>query len=149
MLDWLGGGPSAAAGAICLVLAGVLITVGRMRWPRLAVALVLTGSAGLVNGTIGGALHRAATAVDGWIGSAIGKLTGTAVTGLLALAIIASVAFWVHNKRIDNKTLAGAAMVPLVSSLVPGTAGVIVMTATGAVPAILGGLVSWLFLGTW
>lgn len=149
MLDWLGGAPSAAVGVICLVLAGVLIIVGKMTWPRLAVALVLTGTTGLVNGTIGAPLHRGATAVDGWIGSAVGRLTGTAVTGLLALAVIASVAFWIWRKRINNTTLAATAVVPVVSSLVPGTAGLIIMTAVGAVPAILGGLVSWLFFGAW
>jgi hypothetical protein len=149
MLDLIGGAPSVAVGVICLVLAGVLITVGRMQWPLVAVALVLTGTAGVVNGTIGVTVHQAATQVDRWAGQAIGTLTGVAVTGVVALALVAALGFWIYQRRIGTGALLATAAVPVASTLIPGTAGVVIMTIVGIVPAVLGGVVSWLFFGAW
>lgn len=136
---------SAGVGIICLVAAGVLILAGRWQWPRLIVALILTGSAGLMSATIGGLLQRSVTRLDNKAGSFIGQWTGTVVTGLIAVVLLAVLAFWVWHQQIDTKTVGVAAAVPLTVSLIPGPAGAFAVGAVSIVPIVVGGVVAWLF----
>jgi len=143
------GPPSIAAGVICLVLAGLLITVGQMHWPRVAVALVLTGVAGIINGTIGRPLHTWVTWTDHLVGQTIGRFTGIAIVGIIAIVVLGVFGAWIYHQKIDNATLAVTAAVPLVGPLLPGPIGTVAMFVIGIVPSLLGAGVSWLFFGRW
>jgi hypothetical protein len=119
---------------VCLVAAGVLIVAGQWQWPRLIVALVLTGSAGLLSSTIGGWAQRSVTSVDHRVGSFIGQWTGAAVTGLLSLVLLAVLGFWVWHRQIDLKTIGVAAAVPMTVSLIPGPLGTFAVAAVSIDP---------------
>jgi hypothetical protein len=136
---------SAAVGVVCLIAAGVLIVAGRWQWPRLIVALVLTGSAGLLSSSVGGWIQRSVTGVDSRIGSFIGQWTGATVTGLLSLILLAVLGFWVWHGRIDTKTVGVAAAVPMTVALIPGPLGTFAVAAVAIVPSVLGGVIAWLF----
>lgn len=136
---------SAGVGLVCLVAAGVLIMAGGWQWPRLIVALVLTGSAGLVSSTVGGWAQRSITRVDGRIGSFVGQWTGAAVTGLLSVILLGVLAFWVWHGQVDTKTVGVAAAVPMTVSLIPGPLGTFAVAAVSIVPSVLGGVIAWLF----
>jgi hypothetical protein len=116
-----------------------------MHWPRVVVALVLTGVAGLLNTPIGQWLHQAVTAADGAVGHAIGRWTGVVVTGLLALTVFATAAFWVYHRKIDLRTLAVVATVPLTVTLIPGALGSVAAGIVNIVPTVVGGLMSAAF----
>lgn len=139
------GAVTAAVGIVALLGAVVIATVGRMQWPRLAAALVLTGVAGVLNSTIGPALQRAVTAVDRQAGQFIGRWTGTAVIGLVGVVVLAVAAFWIWQGRIDMRTLGVTALVPPTVTLIPGAVGSMAVAAVGVVPMLLGGAISWLF----
>jgi hypothetical protein len=136
---------SAAVGVVCLIAAGVLIVAGRWQWPRLIVALVMTGSAGLLSSTIGVWAQHSVSNIDGRIGSFIGQWTGATVTGLLSLILLAVLGFWVWHGRIDTKTVGVAAAVPMTVALIPGPLGTFAVAAVTIVPSVLGGVIAWLF----
>jgi hypothetical protein len=133
---------SAVVGLVCLVAAGVLIVAGKWQWPRLIVALVLTGSAGLLSSTIGGWAQRSVTGVDRRVGSFIGQWTGAAVTGLLSLVLLALLGFWVWRRQIDLKTIGVAAAVPMTVSLIPGPLGAVAVAAVSIVPWAVGSVIA-------
>lgn len=138
-------GISAGVGVLCLVAAAILITAGSWQWPRLIVALVLTGVAGLANATFAGAVQRSVTRLDGKVGGFIGEWTGAAVTGVIGLTLIGLLGFWVWKNRIDIRTVGVAAAVPFTVTLIPGPLGVFLVSAVAVVPLMLGGVVAWLF----
>jgi hypothetical protein len=136
---------SAGVGILCLVAAGVLIVAGRWQWPRLIVALVLTGTTGLLSSSIAGWVQGSVTKLDGKLSGFIGSWTGATVTGLLSLVLVACLAFWVWQGQIDTKTVGVAAAVPLTVSLIPGPVGAFALAAVSIVPSVLGGVIAWLF----
>lgn len=136
---------SAGVGLVCLVAAMVLIVAGRWQWPRLIVALVLTGSAGLMTSTVGTWAQRSVTSIDARAGSMVGQWTGATVTGLLSLVLLGFLGFWVWQGQIDTKTVATAALVPMTISLIPGAVGSLAVSVVSIVPSVLGGVVAWAF----
>lgn len=136
---------SAAVGIVCLIAACVLMVVGQWQWPRLIVALVMTGSAGLLSSTIGGWAQRSVTSLDRRFSSFVGQWTGAAVTGLLSLVLLAVLGFWVWHRRIDVKTIGVAAAVPMTVTLIPGPLGTFAVAVVSVIPWALGGAVAWLF----
>jgi hypothetical protein len=136
---------SAGVGVVCLVAAGVLIVAGRWQWPRLIVALVLTGAAGLLSSSIAGWVQGSVTRLDAKASGFIGSWTGATVTGVLSLVLVACLAFWVWQGQIDMKTVGVAAAVPLTVTLIPGPLGAFAVGAVSIVPAVLGGIIAWLF----
>lgn len=136
---------TATVGVLCLVGALLIATVGRMQWPRVTAALVLTGSAGLLNSTIGGMIHNGVTNVDSKLGRAIGSWTGVVVTGLIGMIVIAVAGFWIYQRRIDMRTLAVTAAVPPTVTLIPGTFGTAAVTIVGLVPSMIAWAVTFMF----
>lgn len=136
---------SAGVGLVCLVVAAVLIVAGGWQWPRLIVALVLTGSAGLLSSTIGGWVQRSVTSVDAKASGLVGQWTGVAVTGLLSLALLGFLGFWVYRGQIDAKTVAAAAVAPAAVVLIPGAVGSVLLTLLALVPSVLGAVIAFLF----
>jgi hypothetical protein len=136
---------SAGVGVVCLVAAGVLIVAGRWQWPRVIVALVLTGSAGLLGSTVGRWVQHGVTNVDHRAGTFVGRWTGATIFGLLALVLVAMLAFWVWHGQVDSKTISVAAAVPASVSLIPGPLGAFAVAAVSIVPSVLGGVIAWLF----
>lgn len=138
-------GVSAGVGVLCLVAAGLLIVAGEWQWPRLIVALVLTGVAGLTHATVGNVMHRSVTRLDARVSGVVGGWTGVAVTGVVGVVLLGLLAFWVWHKQVDMKTVGVAAAVPLSVSLIPGPLGTFAAGLVSIVPAMLGGAVAWLF----
>jgi hypothetical protein len=136
---------SAAVGLICLIGAVLNVYVGKNHWPKLTVALVLTGATGLLNATFGSAIHDAVNKADGTIGQGIGKFTGTIVAGLVGAVLIGYVALRLKHKQYDKKTFTATALVPPTVTLIPGTLGTIATTAVGIVPAAVAWFVGWSF----
>src|SRR5689334_6324075 len=136
---------SASVGAICLLGALLIATVGRMHWPRVVVALVLTGMTGLLNTSVGRWLHDGATRLDTTAAHVVGRWTGVVVTGLAAIAVLAAAAFWVWHRHINMRTLGAVAAVPLTITLIPGTVGAVAIACVSIVPTVIAGLVSAAF----
>jgi hypothetical protein len=137
------GNVSVAVGLVCLVVALIFATVGKMAWPRVTVALVLTAAAGLLNGTIGPAVHRMVTRLDAQAAHAIGRWTGATITGLLALVVLGVAGFWVWQKKIDFRTLGVVAAVPPTVTLIPGALGAAAVAVVGIVPLVGAAVVGW------
>lgn len=127
-------GPSLTVGVLSLVIAALIATVGGMAWPRLVVALTMTGTAGLLNGTLGPTIRDAVNSADTAIGSVLGKFTGTAITGLFGILVIGILAFRVWRNVVDMRTLAAAAFAPPTVALIPGMLGSVATTLVGVVP---------------
>lgn len=125
---------SATVGAVSLVAALLIATVGRMAWPRLVVALTLTGSAGLLNSTFGPWIRSGVNRADDFLAQFIGDWTGVVVTGLIGVVVLAVAGFWVANGKIDLRTLGVVAAVPPTVTLIPGALGSIAVTVVGVVP---------------
>lgn len=134
-----------SAGVVCLVIALLIETVGGRQWPRVVVALVLTGATGILNGTVGPYIHRGIT----WIGTMtnhwVRSWIQVSVTVIIALTVLGIAAFRVWQDNIDRRTLGVVAAVPATVTLIPGIAGTIATTVVGIVPAIIGLLVAWAF----
>lgn len=138
------GAVTATLGVLALVGAIVIATVGRMQWPRVTAALVLTGVAGILNSTIGPTVRDGINNADSYLGQFVGRWTGTAVTGIIGLVVLAVAAFWIYQGRIDIRTLGVTAAVPPTITLIPGTLGTIAVTAVGVVPWLVAGVIGWL-----
>lgn len=139
------GAVSVTVGVICLVIAGCIAVFGDMEWPRVVVALVVTGTTGILNGSVGPYIHRWVTEADQYAGQWINQLTGAALTGLLALVVFAFTAFRVWRNRIDTRTLVAAGLVPATVTMIPGTLGTIAVTVVGVVPWLVAAVLSWSF----
>src|SRR5947199_10461895 len=118
-----------------------------MQWPRLIVALVVTGVAGILNGSFGPIVRHWVNIADQAARHAVGSLTGAAVTGLVGILTFGFVAFRVFHNEIDMKTLAGAAALPATVTLIPGALGTIAVTLVGIIPWALTGLLTYAFGG--
>lgn len=136
---------TASAGVICLIGALLIATVGRMQWPRVAAALVLTGVAGVLNTTIGPTIRHGVNLADHRAGEFIGAWTGTAVFGLIGVAVIAVTGFWIYQGRIDMRTLGATALVPPTITLIPGAIGTVATTIVGLVPWVIGAGLTFAF----
>lgn len=136
---------SATVGILAGVGALLLATVGRMQWPRLIAALVLTSVAGILNSTFGPTAHGWATAVDGFVGQFIGRWTGTAVIGVVGLVVLAVAGFRVYQRNIDARTLVAVAAVPPTVTLIPGTLGAVAVAVVGFVPWVLSWVIALFF----
>lgn len=139
------GAVTATLGVLALVGALVIATVGRMQWPRVTAALVLTGVAGILNSTVGPTARNAINTADSYLGQFIGRWTGTAVTGVIGLVVLSVAGFWIYQRRIDIRTLGVVAAVPPTITLIPGTLGTIAVTVVGIVPWMAAGIIGWLF----
>jgi hypothetical protein len=136
---------SAAVGVICLIFAVLNVYVGKNHWPKLTVALVLTGATGLLNATIGSTIHRAINNADAASAKFVGGLTGVVVTGVLSATLFGYLLFRLKHKQFDKRTYTVTALVPATVTLIPGTVGTIATTVVGIVPAFVAGIVGWAF----
>jgi hypothetical protein len=134
-------GATLAASLLALVFAALIWTVGRQRWPRTVVALIVAGVGGLTNTTAGAYARRGVDAGEAALGHLLGTLFGYAFPGIVAIVAIAVVGFHWHHKTISRWTLAAAALVPLTVTFVPGTAGNILVAAVGLLTDAAG----WVF----
>jgi hypothetical protein len=149
----LGGWPALAVGTIAMTTALILImacdglTGAKTRY--IICALVLTGSAGLVNGTVGVWIHKTITDIDGAVSPKVGEFTGLGVALLVAIVVFGTALGMVVTGDINTGTLVLIALVPVFTSFIPGPAGVAAMTIAGVIPAALGGIIHLAFWGSW
>lgn len=136
---------TATAGVLSLVVALLIATVGRMVWPRVVAALVLTGVAGILNSTIGPAVRIGVGALDAQLGMFIGRWTGTAVMGVIGVVVFVIAAFRIVRRDIDMRTLAVTAAVPATVTLIPGMLGTIAVTVVGIVPWVAARILAFMF----
>jgi hypothetical protein len=129
---------------VAALVAGVLFwIVGRQKWPRTTVFLILGGAGGLVATQLGQWVHQAISYVYEQIGAVTGPLFGfgvAVIAGVSALALAIMVAFHVHHRAVGDKTLLATAAIPWAVPFVPGALGTIlgyvVSFATGAIGAL-------------
>ena len=112
-------GYTVTASLLALVFAALIWTVGRQRWPRVVVLLVITGVGGLTNTTAGGYAHRAVVAGETWMGNVTGYLFGVVFAGIIAIVCAAVVGFHLHHKTVGRTTLIAAGTLPLTATLCP------------------------------
>jgi hypothetical protein len=134
-------GATVAASVLALIVAALIWTVGRQRWPRTTLVLVLGGAGGLVGTTLGQLLHRGMNALYGWVGQWSGDLFGigagiVAVVSGIWFALV--VAFDAHHRTVREKTLASAAVAPWAVAFVPGVVGVVLGYIVSAATALVG-----------
>jgi len=139
-------GVSGTVGLICLVAAALMWTVGKRHTPRLIVALLITGVVGILGTPVGGWLRRAVGWVDTMTGTVTGRLTGTVVVGLVAaIALYVLVVHVGIRKKVTDKTLIAATVVPVSISTVPGPIGDVTTWVLGALTGAVGWAVSAAF----
>lgn len=145
-MDWsIASGVSAAVAVICLVIAGLIWTVGDQHTPRVVVALVIAGSVGLTGTPVGEWLHSIVGWLDTQAGSLIGQLTGEIVFGLVFLVVMYMLCIHVWKRKIDLSTLAFALSAPTAAVIVPGTVGVVALWIFTAIASIVGWPIAYLF----
>lgn len=154
-------GVSVIVGVLALVGAVLIIWPGRMKWPRVAAALALTGAAGIIGGSLGPPLHKGVTWLDGKACDAIAKLVGThsaagkpitpgtAFAGIIGVFFVGVWAWWIYHKQIDLKTLGLSLAIPLLVTLIPGVVGDVAIFVIGLVPQLVSGLLGLLYSGSW
>lgn len=130
-----------AASVVALIVAALIWTVGRQRWPRTTLVLVLGGAGGIVGTTLGRLLHRGMNAFYNWAGRWTGSLFGAgaglvAILGAVALAFV--VVFHARHRTVSEKTLVSAAAIPWAVAFVPGAFGVILGYLVSAAVALVG-----------
>lgn len=136
------GGVSATMGLLCLIAAGFMWFLADRWHPRIVVALVLSGMAGLAGSGVGMWMHRTASGLDRWLGQFIGQFTGTALTGLVAIIVLTFVGIAMWKNRVSGKTLVAAAFVPVTVAMIPGMigqAGTSVVTGLASAVGSIGG----------
>lgn len=134
-----------AVGALCIVAAVLIATVGQMQWPRTVVALVLTGATGILNSTIGAKIHGGINDANGWSGHFLGKWTGGLILTILGLAVLTYAGFRVLRNRIDNRTLVATALVPPAVTVIPGALGSALVAIVGVIPLTIAFIIGHLF----
>jgi prepilin signal peptidase PulO-like enzyme (type II secretory pathway) len=139
---------SVVVGLTCIALAIIFAWHGNMQWPRIIVGLVITGSAGLMNGTLGPPVHRWVTQIDRKVGDTTGHVGGV-VPGLVALWLLAFVAFRIWRNVIDLRTVLAAAAVPPTVAFIPGLIGKIAIGVVGVIPTVFSAVISFFFFGHW
>jgi hypothetical protein len=140
-------GVSILVGIIAGVAAVILLLVAPNQWPKINVALVLTASAGILNGSVGPPIHRFAGSIDRQISGKVGALFGTTVTGVVALALVGAVIALVYFGRVEWWTLTMVALVPPMVTIIPGVAGTALSFVAGVIPWGISYAVTYLFGG--
>ncbi len=138
-------GVSLAAAVICLVAAGLMYGIGGLHHPRVAVALVVVGVAGILGTPVGGWLRDGVGWADRAVSAGTGRLFGVAVTGLVAIAAVYVLAVDLHKRSITRRTLGVAVVAPVAASTIPGVAGVAVLTVLTFVTSLVGAGIGALF----
>jgi hypothetical protein len=128
---------SGTLGAVALLAAFLMWTVGRGHWPKFILALVITGTAGLMKSRVGdwvrspiNWLNNAISGVAGWLG--IGLSLGI-IVGVLVYVLVRHI----KDDGIDEKTLGLSAGITLTAGMIPGWVGVAVTTVLGIVIEIV------------
>ena len=133
-------GVSVTVALICLTGAFLLWKVGHQHWPRITLLLIATAGAGLMPTKVGDWARSAMAWTVQFIGDLLsnfvgtGQVNGTVIGALIAIGILATVAFHVFkHKSITGGTLGAAAAVPLTVGAIPGAVGTAAVTIVGAV----------------
>lgn len=134
-------GYTLTASLVALVFAALIWTVGRQRWPRTVVFLLVAAAGGLLASALGLWIHRATGTVVGDIGRLTGVLFGVVFPGLIGLVLAVIVGFHIHHKSVGRGTLLASVWLPFTVSFVPGVVGTVLIAIVGF-PALL---VGWTF----
>lgn len=110
---------------IALVLAALIWngTVGRQRWPRVVVVLVIAGVGGLMTTPAGRWAYHLIARLESGANHLTGALFGVVFPGVIAIVLAVVVGFHLHHKNVGRGTLAAAVGLPLTVGFVPGVLG--------------------------
>lgn len=142
MADWA---VPLGIGTICVICAWLLLIPGRMKWPYLISALILTGVSGLLNGSIGPWIHDRMTQLNTWAGQWSSEWTGIVPMLGLSLIVIGCAIMWVWQKQWDLRTFGAVGMVPILVTNIPGAIGGALINVVGVVPMAVTALFKALF----
>ena len=131
-------GYTVIAAVLALIAAAMIWTVGRARWPRTVVLLIIAGVGGLASTTAGRWAHQGIAAAANAMGRLTGYLFGFVFAGIITLVAVGLVGFHLHHKTISKRTLGAAAVVPLSASLLPGAVGTILVGVVGFLVGLAG-----------
>ena len=134
-----------AAAVICLVIAGLIWTVGQQHTPRIVVALILAGAVGLTGTPFGNWMHSVVAWADEQAGALMGKITGTVVFGIVFVVVVYILCVHIWKRRIGLTTLFYALSAPPAAAIVPGAIGVGALWIFTAIASIVGWPIAWLF----
>ncbi len=134
-----------AVGAVSLIGAWLLLIPGRMKWPFLIAALILTGVAGLLNGSIGPFIHKWVTQANTWAGKFSNEWTGIVPMLAISMVVIGCSILWVWQRQWDLKTFGFVGLVPIFVTYIPGPIGGFLINVIGVVPMAVTALIKGLF----
>ncbi len=128
-------------GTIATIGALLLIGPGRMMAPYCIVALTVTGTSGLMSGSIGPLVHDGVTKLNGFVGQWATPYTGVAITLIISVIAMGCLGFWLYHRQFDLRTFGFAALLPVATTFIPGPLGDFLTGVVGLVPAIVTGLI--------
>lgn len=147
-MSWNHPAVAVGAGLLALVIAVAIRTVGNQHMPRLMLWSTLTASVGMFGTTIGRLLRQATDGVLRLASQLIGSFTGVAVATALGVAVAGWLAYVVgihlHRRKIDDRTLGAAILLPVVTVSIPGTVGAVLAYVVFVPANVLGALIAWL-----
>lgn len=137
---------TASASVLSLVIAALMWWGGDQQWPRTTTFFLLGGVGGLAGTLLGEYVHRAITAVYGAAGHVAGIVLDITLGGLAAcigIGLAGYVGLRLHRKKVSDRTLLAAAILPWTTPFVPGVVGSVLMFAVSAPAAVIGAVLTF------
>ncbi|MEU6621908.1 hypothetical protein ABZ926_14185 [Streptomyces litmocidini] len=140
----------ACAGSAALLyyaekLPGLAKVTGKLHTDRAQAVLVVTASAAMVATPAGAWWNETVNGINDWATSAVGEWTGLIITGVPALFTTAMLANDLITRKVENRTLLVAAVLPVLASTIPGPVGEGVQSVLGWIVTKVGMLVAGAF----
>ncbi|MEU9061715.1 hypothetical protein AB0D13_23350 [Streptomyces sp. NPDC048430] len=140
----------ACAGSAALLyyaekLPGLAKVTNKLHTDRAQALLLTTASAAMVATPAGAWWNENVNALNDWATSSVGEWTGLIITGFPALFVTFMFANDLVTRRVEHRTLALGAVLPVLASTIPGPIGEGVQSVLAWVITKIGTLVAGAF----
>ncbi|MFD3567413.1 hypothetical protein [Streptomyces sp. NPDC058667] len=140
----------ACAGSAALLyyaekLPGLAKATGKLHTDRAQAVLIATASAAMVATPAGVWWNETVNGINDWATGAVGEWTGLIITGVPALFATAMFVNDLLTRKVENRTLLVAAVLPVLASTIPGPVGEGVQSVLGWIVTKVGMLVAGAF----